>query len=194
MKKIPTLFVRKFENHKVVECTPEVTEGLEWVLLDTDVIPTIKYDGSCCMIDKYGHFYKRYDAKKGKKPPEGAIPCQEEADPITGHWPHWLPVRGDNPADRWFMEVFLNTKWDSIASQQGTYEAVGVHFQGNPYDLKNDYLVKHGEVPIHGLEMTYDGIKRWLAENKEEGIVFWHHGEPICKAKRSDFGFEWPIK
>ena len=28
MKKIPTLFTRKFENHKVVGITPEVTEGI----------------------------------------------------------------------------------------------------------------------------------------------------------------------
>lgn len=32
MKKIPTLFERKFENHKIVDCLPNVTPGLEWVL------------------------------------------------------------------------------------------------------------------------------------------------------------------
>ncbi len=32
MKKIPTLFARKFENHNVVEISAKVTPGLEWVL------------------------------------------------------------------------------------------------------------------------------------------------------------------
>ena len=32
MKKIPTLFVREFSNHKVVKATEEVTPGMEWVL------------------------------------------------------------------------------------------------------------------------------------------------------------------
>ena len=26
-----------------------------------------------------------------------------------------------------------------------------------------------------------------------EGIVFWHEGAPLCKIKRSDFGFKWPV-
>jgi len=30
MKKIPTLFVREFENHRVVKVLPEVTPGFEW--------------------------------------------------------------------------------------------------------------------------------------------------------------------
>lgn len=36
------------------------------------------------------------------------------------------------------------------------------------------------------------GFFDWLKENKVEGIVFWKDGEPQCKIKRSDFGFEWP--
>ena len=31
MKKIPTLFEREYENHKVVGIKPTVTPGLEWV-------------------------------------------------------------------------------------------------------------------------------------------------------------------
>ena len=73
MKKIPTLFERKYKNHKVVEISPNVTEGMEWVL-DGEGVATIKIDGSCCAIID-GVFYKRYDARKGKKAPEGAIPC-----------------------------------------------------------------------------------------------------------------------
>ena len=35
---------------------------------------------------------------------------------------------------------------------------------------------------------------RYEKDPNEEGIVFWKDGEPQCKIKRSDFGFEWPIK
>ena len=37
-------------------------------------------------------------------------------------------------------------------------------------------------------------IKNWLNENKVEGLVFWLNGEPVCKIKRTDFGYEWPVK
>ena len=60
MKKIPTLFERIYINHHVVETTPNVTPGLEWVL-DGEGTATVKIDGSCCAIIN-GEFYKRYDA------------------------------------------------------------------------------------------------------------------------------------
>lgn len=37
-------------------------------------------------------------------------------------------------------------------------------------------------------------LKEWLRTHEEEGIVFWRNHRPICKIKRTDFGFEWPIK
>ena len=64
MKKIPTLFEREYENHKIVRINPVVTKGMEWVLKGEGVA-TVKIDGSCCAIIN-GEFYKRYDAKKGK--------------------------------------------------------------------------------------------------------------------------------
>lgn len=89
MKKIPTLFGRVFEDKHIKTIAREVTTGMEWVL-DGKGIATIKKDGSCCAVID-GLFYKRYDAKRGKKPPLGAIPCFDP-DPITGHWPHWVRV------------------------------------------------------------------------------------------------------
>ena len=186
MKKIPTLFERQYKDHRVVGITDKVGEGLECVL-DGEGTATLKWDGSCCMI-RDGRLYKRYDAKKGKKPPTGAIPCCEP-DPITGHWPHWVEVKPFEPADKWFMEAFENF---GIALN-GTYEAVGPHFQGNPYDLKYDILVPHGD-NIVDVERSFEGIKNWLENNNVEGIVFWRDGEPLCKIKRSDFGLPWPAK
>lgn len=46
MKKIPTLFERRFENHRLVETLPTVTPGMEWVL-EGEGDATIKLDGSC---------------------------------------------------------------------------------------------------------------------------------------------------
>ena len=41
MKKIPTLFERVYENHKVVDVLPKVTVGMEWVL-EGEGITTVK--------------------------------------------------------------------------------------------------------------------------------------------------------
>ena len=190
MKKIPTLFERVYENHKIVDILPNVTDGMQWVL-EGEGIATVKIDGSCCAIIN-GEFYKRYDAKKGKKPPVGAIPCCEP-DEITGHHPHWVKVDKNNPSDKWFEEAYyITSMWinQGLELEDGTYEAVGKHFQGNPYGYENDRLVKHGKEVIE-VERTFEGIKKYLEDNYIEGLVFWKDGEPKCKIKRSDFGFEW---
>ncbi len=192
MKKIPTLFVREFEGHTVKRVLPEVTEGLEWVL-EGEGIATIKYDGSCCAIID-GRLYKRYDAKHGKPIPKGAIPCQEKADPITGHFPCWLACDREQPSDKWFYAAYDCLIKDIGIPLDGTYEAVGVHFQGNPYNMEDDRLVKHGLNVAFLKERSFEGIKQFLEENYEEGIVFWKDGEPKCKIKRSDFGLEWGNK
>lgn len=82
MKKIPTLFERFYENHKIVGVKSEFTD-LKCAAAFYFGIPTVKFDGSCCAIID-GKFYKRYDAKNGKPIPENAIKCQEDPDPITG--------------------------------------------------------------------------------------------------------------
>lgn len=97
MKKIPTLFEREFKDHKVVKVLPKVHPRMEWVLKGEGVA-TVKYDGSCCAVID-GEYYKRYDCKKGKIPPEGFIPCCKP-DSITGHWPGWVKVDENNPSDK----------------------------------------------------------------------------------------------
>ncbi|MDD4291101.1 MAG: hypothetical protein PHX51_02525 [Clostridia bacterium] len=187
MKKIPTLFERQFENHSVVGISPIPIKGLEWVLMG-EGIATLKYDGACCAIFQ-GCLYKRYDAKQGKTIPEGAILCQDSADPITGHFPCWLRCYRDNPSDKWFFNAFDNSNGQTLAD--GTYEAIGVHFQTNPYNMENDVLVRHGQTILDISDRSFDGIKKYLTENNIEGIVFWKDGEPKCKIKRKDFGLPW---
>lgn len=222
MKKIPTLFKRVFdENHKK-GITDEVTSGCEWILGDAsshspDEKATVKYDGACCAIID-GEIYKRYDAKQkyAKTPPEGAIPCQPEPDPITGHWPHWVKCEEGKPEDKYFLEAFERTlhlfQWGAfhvrhldgkpdIKLSDGTYEAIGPAWQGNPYNMHWNRLERHakgliewGELADEHGEVSFESIKDYLSGHKIEGIVFWKDGEPNCKIKRSDFGFEWPIK
>lgn len=190
MKKIPALFTRIYKNHKIVGITDEITPGCEEAFKNG--VATIKIDGSCCVIID-GKFYRRYDAKKGKKPPVNAIPCCDP-DPITGHWPHWIRVDEDNLGNKWFYDALINSEVLNYGPlENGTYEAVGPHFQGNPYNLSNDILVKHGTWLI-AVKRDFESIKSWLNEHHEEGIVFWLDGEPVCKIKRTDFGFEWPAK
>lgn len=191
MKKIPTLFERTFKDYRVVGITDKVTPGMEWVLAGEGTA-TIKYDGSCCAIID-GELYKRFDAKKGRKIPEGAIPCCDP-DPITGHHPHWVMCVPNNPADKWFFvaqDRAMEDYGDGI--EDGTYEAVGIHFNGNPYGMDHDILLSHGEHTVIVLR-SFEGIREYLRNNYVEGLVFWKDGEPQCKIKRTDFGFEWPIK
>ena len=190
MKKIPTLFTRIFDNHRIVGITHVITPGCEEAFLNG--VATVKFDGACCAVIN-GDFYKRYDAKKGKKPPKGAIPCSNP-DPVTGHWPHWVEVDPNNPSDKWFLEAARNytVAEGTKEIEHGTYEAIGPHFNNNPYNLMNDILVKHGSVEVT-IKRDFDSIMEYLQNNPIEGIVFWLNGEPVCKIKRSDFGFRWPV-
>lgn len=201
MKKIPTLFIRKFEDGKIVGITKKVTPGMEWVL-EGEGKATIKMDGACCAVIN-GEFYKRFDAKPGRKIPEGAIPCCDP-DPITGHHPHWVKISEKNPADKWFIKAYENTSmvyrticvndsYPEMKLKDGTYEAIGKHFNGNPYGLKDDKLLKHGDAKTYPIR-SFDGIKAFLECHDVEGIVFWKDGEPKCKIKRTDFGFRWPMR
>lgn len=192
MKKIPTLFKRIFENHKIKEILPEVDPKLEWVL-NGEGVATVKYDGSCCAIIN-GELYKRYDAKNGKPIPKGAIKCQEEADPVTGHLPCWVKCDRNNPADKWFWvaEDEVGYTQTQLVPER-TYEAIGKHFNGNPYGMDYDMLIPHGQEVIK-VERSFEGIRKILEENYIEGIVFWKDDKPQCKIKRTDFGFDWGKK
>ena len=126
MKKIPTLFVREFLPGHKVKITNQVTPGCEWVLTGEGVA-TLKMDGTCTMVHG-GKLFKRYDAKNGKPIPENATPCQSEADPVTGHFPCWMPVSETDPADKWFVAAFQAAG----SMEDGTYELCGPPFHRNP--------------------------------------------------------------
>ena len=109
-------------------------------------------------------------------------------------WPHWVKVDIENPrsSDKWFVEAW-NWNKQFGTDMDGTYEAVGPHFNGNPYDYRQDMLLKHGVV-VCDVKRTFEGVKAFLENVPVEGLVFWLNDEPVCKIKRTDFGLEWPIK
>jgi hypothetical protein len=100
-------------------------------------------------------------------------------------------VAANRKEDKWFIHAWCNTPW---ATEDGTYEAVGIHFRGNPYNLDADFLERHGRIRLDGCPRDFNGIRDYLRTHEIEGIV-WHRGNgEMCKIKRRDFGFEWPVK
>ncbi len=180
MKKIVSLFQRNYDTDRLVR--DEIVPGAEWVIAG-EGWATRKWDGTCCMV-KGGVLYKRYDAKKGKTPPEGFIPAQDP-DEKTGHWPGWLAV-GDGPDDRWHREAFI---LDNGNLPDGTYELVGPKIQGNPECMERHCLIPHG---IHFLNAPrdFDSLREYLRHEDMEGIVWRHDDGRMVKIKKKDFGFK----
>ena len=100
---------------------------------------------------KENKLYRKFDYKKVRKLPDNAIPCQDKPEPITGHFLHWVECSKFNPNDKYHIYAF-NKKdvWEN-----GTYELIGLHFQGNPYNLDDDILERHGIKLLDDVPRTY---------------------------------------
>jgi hypothetical protein len=194
MQKIMSLFQRDYTGNRQVR--DEVVPGAEWVI-NGEGMATEKFDGTCCLIHEDGRLYRRYDAKEGKSPPRGFIAAQDP-DPVTGHWPGWIGVKADDPADAWHMEAMAREPFPLIP---GTYELVGPKIQKNPYNFNSHRLIKHGshflpnlsrELPKNPRTYTFESVKELLTTYNIEGIV-WHHPDGrMVKIKAKDFGIKWP--
>lgn len=200
MKKIISLFKRDYENDR--NLINEIVPGAEWVVAG-EGIATRKFDGTCCLI-RDGKMFKRYDHKpdnwkaiqKALKhggqvpepimsaPPADFEPAQEP-DPITLHWPGWLPV-DDSNADQWHREALANElQFGPIAD--GTYELCGPKVAGNPEGFSKHVLVLHGVEPLFDVPTDFDELREYLRDTAMEGIV-WHHPDGrMVKIKRKDF-------
>ena len=161
MRKIPSLFRREdAPRGKGSLVVPVVTPGCEWVLLGEGT-PTRKRDGTAVMLrrDEAPFIWKRYDAKRGKKPPVDFLPAQDP-DPVTGHWPGWLPVSENNPADAWILLAVANSVHDGpsvlfSAEPTSTWEACGPQINGNPEGLSRHVIFRHGIETINADGCTY---------------------------------------
>ena len=192
MKKIPTLFKREFHEDGKFTLTDQVTEGMEWVLTG-DGLATVKWDGTPVYYDGT-YWFKRFDYKPGRKLPENAVPCQMFADPITGHWPHWIPLNEKDKSDKHIVAAIRNyMKYGSAQLAIGTYEAVGPNINGNHSRHPMNTLMYHGSMIITDFPRDFQRMGWWLNRHAIEGIVFWLNGKPMCKIKRSDFGYTWPL-
>ena len=184
MKKLSTLF--KKDPNDLGRVINEVDPKNKWVFKFG--LPTRKFDGtSCAIID--GELYKRFDLKKGRTLPPNAIPCQE-ADEITGHHPHWVKCDVKDKSNKYHFEAFPS--WNDFAD--GTYELCGPKINGNPENLENHELIKHGE-RLSLANFSFETLKKFLSidEIDMEGIVFHSmipHDNRMCKIRKKDFGFK----
>lgn len=210
MRKIPTLYKRHRDTGLVYD---ELTDDAFSTVGCGTATPTIKIDGTCCRV-LGGVLWKRYDRKPAKwavkasrkveeawvwqrvhakEAPEAWEPCQDDPDPKSGHWPGWLPVDGQDPADKWHMEALAKGPYD-----EGTYELIGPKVQWNPYALKSHEFARHGSESLKSLRTDrghlFNYLDSYLATAGIEGIVWWADGAPWVKIKASDFGHQWRSK
>jgi hypothetical protein len=185
MKKISTLY--KKDLNDLSKVTSEVDPNNQWVI-DGEGVPTRKFDGTATIIIN-GEIYKRYDVKRGKQVPEGAIPCQEP-DKFTGHWPHWVKCDRKKKEDQYFFEgfdrLFYNIK-------DGTYELCGEKVGINAEKVIGHILIKHGSVVLPIDDFSFEGLKNYLSnpDLDIEGIVFHHKTDGrMCKIRKCDFGIK----
>lgn len=185
MRKMPCLFERDFSDKRNPVLLDSVTPGCEWALAGEGAASR-KRDGSACAVIG-GVLHARYDAKKGKTPPPGCVPCDPAPDATTGHWPHWQPVK-DEPQFRWHREALAAAPTGLV---DGTYELCGPKLQGNPEDLPTHVLIRHG-VDLVDAPRSFEGLRTFLGTFEGEGLVFAHADGRMCKIRRADYGLRWP--
>lgn len=113
--------------------------------------------------------------------PEGFVPCEPNPDPVTFHWPGWVPVSADKPEDKYHVEAL-----EGVVLEEGkTYELVGPKFSDNPYNLEKHELWKHGDLVVDLGVPTFDKIKSFLEDFYVEGLVF-HNKEDGRVAKSEE--------
>lgn len=185
MKKISTLY--KKDPADLSRVINEVNPENSWVFTDHGVKAIRKWDGTACAVIG-GELYKRYDVKKGKSVPDGAIPCQEP-DSVTGHWPHWVKCDRNNPADQYHFEGFED--FGGIPAD-GTYELCGPKVQGNPEGFYAHTLVSHNlpNLCLYKQDLNFECLRDLIDRLPYEGMVFHHPDGRMCKLRKSDFGFK----
>lgn len=98
----------------------------------------------------------------------------------------------DIPSHKWLWAAFVNSPW---ITEDGTYYAVGPHFNGNPYGLDEDFLEKQGRIKINVPLDTEEDIRAYFRDSQSYGIVFYDDdGRAQGIIRRQQYGFAWPIK
>lgn len=204
MKKTPIVFVMDYDRDAL---TPVVRKGLEWVAAG-EGIATVKVDGSAALW-KGGRLWKRYDRKLSKSsqlrldrgqdlgpirdelfkvPPPGFEPCEAKPDPVSFHWPGWVPISETDPADKWHREALAQA---GVLEEGQTYELVGASLSDNPYGLARHELWRHGHEAVDLPGRSFEQLRDYLASANVEGLVFHHPDGRMAKIRRKDFGLFW---
>jgi hypothetical protein len=188
VKKIVSLFQRNYSGDRKVR--DEVTPGAEWVI-EGEGAATRKWDGIAVLV-KAGAVFKRYDAKTGRTPPANFMPAQPAADPVSGHWPGWVPA--DGPDSRYIREAVegASARYPE-GIPDGTYEVcgprIGTRHGANPEGLDEHILVPHGQDVLEDCPRSFSALMEYLRDKPIEGIV-WHHTDGrMVKIKKADFSF-----
>ena len=196
MRKIPTLFVRNPQTHKI---EPILCDGCGWVL-EGEGTATRKVDGTAVLI-RGGKLWKRREVKPGRKPPPDFE--NVETDKTTAKEVGWVPVHPSDPSDRYFVEGIRSTDIGVTPADGQTYELVGPKVQNNTENLDRHTLIPHDSEmlhiadppPIAGLnaDQAFEVLDEHLRNWPHEGIV-WHHADGRrAKLKRRDFDHPWPL-
>jgi Family of unknown function (DUF5565) len=179
MKKIPGIFLRDWDGNRSLvtdECNPECL----WVF-NGEGVATRKFDGTAVLVED-GKLYCRYDAKAGKQPPPDFVPA-DNPDTVTGHWAGWVLAQKDQ--HKWQLAIFKTAPFEN-----GTYEACGPHFQGNPEGFSQDEFIRHGSERYENVPTARAELIAWLLDRDIEGLV-WHHPDGrMAKIKKKDFGLK----
>lgn len=197
MRKIPSLFERDWQRD--IPAQPQVSSGCEWVLdPHVPVVPTLKYDGTSCLIWR-GSFYRRRTVEIPQEAPTDfvsdaqlrGLPNLLDVPDVHG----WVPIEPGRPADRYHVEGLQEVSQKGLPPD-GTYELVGPKIQNNPYELNAHTLWRHGREIVGSFfdgPLSFAAIQARLEALDGEGVVFHElHGPRAAKVKRSDFGLSWP--
>lgn len=198
MRKIPTLYLRDFDNGGVLLDT--INPECAWVDAGLGVA-TYKWDGTAI---KYHHevWYVRRTVKNidrdtyhsymlssdlrgnDRFPPHFKL---ESYDNVTRKAFGWVPATGTQ-YERYLIEALRNhhAYW-----LPGTYELVGPKINGNRHHLDRHHLKRHG-IPIAGADVPtdYDELEEYLTDFRYEGVVWYGTDGSMAKIKRRDFGLE----
>ncbi|MEW2486603.1 DUF5565 family protein [Streptomyces sp. NPDC048411] len=185
MQKIPTMFVRDFDNNPA-HVLPKVTPGCAWVL-SGEGQATRKYDGTCVMLDEAGNWWARREVKPRKSVPRNYIVLSVDTE--TGKTIGWEPI--DQSSFAKFHAEALQAAGPGGLSA-GTFELIGPKVNGNPEGVDAHRLVEHAAAQhVSVPELTFEGIRSTVVAlagaDGCEGIV-WHHPDGrMAKIKARDF-------
>lgn len=185
MKKIPSLYVRDIND--MAHVLPEVNPVASWVIDDAArVQATVKYDGTCMLLDSYGMWWSRRQVRPDRAVPENYVPV--EHDPATGKTRGWIPAEQSQYRDFHAEALELHGY-----QRPGTFELVGPRIGKNPHRLSRHRLLSHGCTPMEGIPTDFHAlaeylhIHQWTWGGYLEGVVWHHEDGRMAKIKTKDF-------